>query len=77
MTIEEHIKKAMADCPLTEQQEGKLLLGIENYLNEIERVKNYSIPDVVERGEQSPCVQCSGNGGGVTDDGWEKCDCQN
>ena len=46
MTIEEHIKQAMAECPLTEQQEGKLLLGLENYLIEIEQVKNLNMPDV-------------------------------
>ena len=52
MTIEEHIKNAMAECPLTEQQEDKLLIGIENYLNEIEQVKNLNIPAVVGRSEQ-------------------------
>jgi hypothetical protein len=49
MTIEEHIKKAMEDCPLREHQEGKLLLGLENYLNEIEQLKNRSISTVVGR----------------------------
>ncbi|MBT0607626.1 hypothetical protein [Aequorivita echinoideorum] len=38
-------------------------------------VKNCSIPDVVGRSEQLPCPECSGNGGGVTDNGWEQCDC--
>ena len=36
MTIEEHIKKAMINCPLTEEQEGQLLMGLENFLNEAE-----------------------------------------
>lgn len=35
-----------------------------------------SIANVVRQSEQLPCAECSGNGGGVTDDGWEKCDCQ-
>jgi len=35
MTIEEHIKIAMKDCPLTHQQEGQLLIGLKNYLDEI------------------------------------------
>jgi hypothetical protein len=56
MTIEEHIKKAMVDCPLTEQQEDKLLLGLENYLNEIEQVKNCYIPAVVGRSEQLKAI---------------------
>lgn len=30
---------------------------------------------VVGQSEQLPCAECSGNRGGVTDDGWEKCDC--
>jgi len=46
MTIEEHIKKAMEECPLTKQQEDKLLLGLENYLNEIEQLKNLNTPVV-------------------------------
>ena len=48
MTIEQHIKTAMVECQLTEQQEDKLLLGIENYLNEIEQVKNLNIPAVIK-----------------------------
>lgn len=39
-------------------------------------VKNCSMPDVIDQSEKLPCAECSGNGGGVTDDGWEKCDCQ-
>jgi len=54
MTIEEHIKKAMEECPLTEQQEDKLLLGLENYLNEIEQVKNLNMPAVIK----SVCGDC-------------------
>jgi hypothetical protein len=44
MTIEEHIKQAMVNYPLTKQQEDKLLLGLENYLNEIVEEKNGDIP---------------------------------
>ena len=46
MTIEEHIKKAMGICPLTEIQEGLLLDGIENYLNELEQLKNCNLQNV-------------------------------
>lgn len=31
---------------------------------------------VLGQSEQLPCTECGGNGGGVTDSGWEKCDCQ-
>lgn len=27
--------------------------------------------------EINTCNECSGSGGGVTDNGWEKCTCQN
>ena len=58
MTIEQYIKKAMIKCPLTDEQEGALLKGLEDYLDEIELVKNCSIPDVVGRSEQLPCERC-------------------
>lgn len=52
MTIEEHIKKAMQYCPLTEIQENALLTGLENYLSELENSstsKNESvIPPVIK-----------------------------
>ena len=34
------------------------------------------LADILEQSEQLPCGECSGIGGGVTDNGWEKCDCQ-
>lgn len=43
MKIEQYIKKEMKDCPLTKQQEGKLLLAIENYLDDIEQSKKINI----------------------------------
>lgn len=38
--------------------------------------RQLTIPDVVGRSEQLPCPECGGNGGGVTDNGWEQCDCK-
>lgn len=58
-------------------QDGEDVTKCRKYLIEIRgQVKNCSIPIVVGRSEQLPCGECSGNGGGVTDNGWEKCDCQ-
>ena len=36
ITIEECIKKEMVNCPMSTEQEGCLLTGIENYLNELQ-----------------------------------------
>jgi hypothetical protein len=57
MTLEEHIKQSMISCPLTDEQEGLLIKGIENYLDELDRVKNCSIPVVVGQSEEFICYE--------------------
>ena len=49
MTIEEYIKKEMVNCPLTKEQEGALIKGIENYLDELELKNLFAIPRVIAR----------------------------
>jgi hypothetical protein len=68
MTLEEHIKQSMISCPLTDEQEGLLITGIENYLDELDRVKNCSIPVV--------CGNCDGYGYTVDENGRRKEHCK-
>jgi len=46
--IEQYIKKELKDCPLTEVQENKLLIGLTKFLDDLE-AEQLNKPDVSQR----------------------------
>ena len=63
-----------------EEDYAQVPISVLRYISELEeeRKQGQTLPidSVVVPKWTLPCKECSGNGGGVTDNGWEICDCQ-